>query len=191
MVCALVMAATLLAPPSTSQAATDTDPTTFQLIPADLEFMLKQIEIAEAHADGGKLLCASPTDKTGKCVPDPALPYGLRTVDGSFNNLLPGRSHYGSADQAFPRITPPVWSDAEAGPLGSPPNPAGTTDVCSDGITCYGMSAPDSFVYDSEPRTISNLIVDQTDNNPAALNAADGVEGSSIDSDGNVFIPNI
>ena len=32
------------------------------------------------------------------------LPYGLRTVDGSYNNLLPGREMWGAADQSFPGI---------------------------------------------------------------------------------------
>ena len=47
--------------PGSVSAETDTNPE-FVLIPADLEFMLKQIQIAEAHAAGGDLLCALPTD---------------------------------------------------------------------------------------------------------------------------------
>ena len=94
---ATVGAVTMSAAP-VAFAATDTDPS-FRLIPADLEFILRQIEISEAHAAGGELLCDDPTDTTGKCVPDPTLPYGLRTVDGSYNNLVAGREHFGSQQQ--------------------------------------------------------------------------------------------
>ncbi len=128
--------------------AKDTNPD-FILIETDLEHILKQIQIAEAHAAGGNLLCASPTDTTGKCVPDASLPLGLRTVDGSFNNLL--EPTYGAADQPFPRKLPTYWRDAEAAPPGSPPNPPGATSMCDTGETSYAQTK--GFVYDSEPRT--------------------------------------
>ena len=31
------------------------------------------------------------------------LPFGLRTVDGSDNNLIPGQNNFGAADTLFPR----------------------------------------------------------------------------------------
>src|SRR3712207_6852669 len=31
------------------------------------------------------------------------LPWGLRTVDGTCNNLVPGQAHFGAADAVFPR----------------------------------------------------------------------------------------
>jgi putative cell wall-binding protein len=171
-------------------AATDEDPS-FRLIPADLEFMLRQIEIAEAHAAGGQLLCDDPTDTSYKCVPDPALPYGLRTVDGSFNNLIEGQQFFGAADQPFPRLADPYWRDADPAAPGAPPNPAGATDPCDDpASTCYRMFAPDSFVYDSHPREISNLIVDQSTNNPAALNHIDAGTGQQVPGSDSIFIPN-
>ena len=40
---------------------------------------------------------------------------GLRTVDGSFNNLLPGNELLGAADQLFPRVD--LLSRARASPL--------------------------------------------------------------------------
>jgi hypothetical protein len=46
-------------------------------------------------------------------VADPQLPRGLRTVDGSFNNLVPGQQFFGAADRAFPRLTTPVFKAAE------------------------------------------------------------------------------
>ena len=105
-------------------SAKDTNPD-FVLIEEDLEHILKQIQIAEAHAAGGQLLCATRTDTTGKCVPDPALPLGLRTVDGSFNNLE--HPTYGSADQPFPKKLPARWRRGEAVPPGAPGNnPANT-----------------------------------------------------------------
>lgn len=192
MASAFAVVFTLLTPPIAAHAATDTEPS-FMLIEQDLEFILKQIQISEAHAAGGDLLCESPTDTSGKCVPDPALPYGLRTVDGSFNNLVEGRKDYGAADQPFPRLVEPEWSDADSVPEGPgwPSNSAvpGATDMCEAGSTCYEMTAPNSFVYDAEPRVISNLIVDQTVNNPAAINAGDNTEGSETVG-GKIFIPN-
>ena len=64
----------------------------------DLEFILKQIKIAEAHTAGTPL-----TDM----IVQPHLPYGLRTVDGSYNNILPGRELWGAADQTMPRMFDP------------------------------------------------------------------------------------
>jgi hypothetical protein len=177
----------MLAPPV--QAATDGDPD-FMLIEADLEHILKQIQISEAHAAGGRLLCDEPTDTSGKCVPDAALPYGLRTVDGSFNNLE--HPDYGSADQPFAQLLPSSWRPGEAAPPGAPPNPPGATGACNEASpTCYAQTS--GFVYDSDPRTISNLIVDQSEANPAAVNAYEAAleagQAATLE-DGQVFIPN-
>ncbi|UVM03320.1 peroxidase family protein [Pseudomonas laurylsulfatiphila] len=104
---------------------------------SDLEFILKQIFIAEANADGASL---------SDLLPNSQVPFGLRTVDGSFNNLVTGQSEFGAADNAFPRLLDPSFlSPAYAG--------TGT-------------------VIDPQPRIISNLVVDQTANNPAAYAAA-------------------
>ena len=48
---------------------------------SDLQFILDQITIAERHAAGEDLL---------SLLPNSRVPFGLRTVDGSFNNLVPG-----------------------------------------------------------------------------------------------------
>ena len=53
------------------------------------------------------------------------------------------------------------------------------------------MFDPESFVYDSHPREISNLIVDQTTNNPAALNHLDAGTGTQVPGTDNIFIPNV
>ncbi|MFK0269172.1 peroxidase family protein, partial [Pseudomonas asiatica] len=132
---------------------------------SDLEFILQQIFIAEAHADGASL-----TD----LLPNSQVPFGLRTVDGSYNNLVTGQSEFGAADNSFLRLLSPSFSGDYAG--------TGT-------------------VTDSQPRTISNLIVDQTANNPAAVEAnggaapvispgIDGVFGTADDTEV-FFIPNV
>jgi Ca2+-binding RTX toxin-like protein len=141
-----------------------------EFIKSDLEFILQQIMIAEQHAAGADLL---------SLLPNSLVPFGLRTVDGSFNNLVAGQSEFGASDNLFPRLTDPVFRDAETG-------------------TSYAQTAVDpsinpfvdpvgaGFVIDSQPRTISNLIVDQTSRNPAAVAVAgsagaDGVWGTLDD----------
>ena len=139
----------------------------FTVTPSDLAFILKQIKIAEAHV-------ANTTELTGPCgalvgtgpdqIESPLLSFGLRTVDGTCNNLQPGQETFGAADQPFPRLTTPVFNEAEdstvpgIGPVGPP------------GLTSYAQTS--GSVVDSEPRTVSNLIVDQTSTNPAAIAAA-------------------
>src|SRR5215475_4732711 len=105
-------------------------------IRSDLEFILEQIRIAERHAAGERLI---------DVLPNVQVPFGLRTVDGTFNNLVTGQSEFGAADNLFPRLADPAFRPGYAGP--------GT-------------------VIDSQPRTISNLIADQTANNPAAYATA-------------------
>lgn len=116
------------------------------LVKHDLEFILKQIKISEAHAEGTPL-----TD----LVDSPLLPYGLRTVDGSYNNLVPGREKWGAADESFLQITEPSYQNE--GDDTFPYVPSGNND--------YGTSGD---LVDADPRLISNLIVDQTSNNPIA-----------------------
>ncbi len=72
-------------------------------IRSDLEFILQQIIIAEQHAVGADLTTL---------VPNAFAPFGLRTVDGSFNNLVSGQSEFGASDNTFPRLTDPVFRDA-------------------------------------------------------------------------------
>src|SRR5688500_13169369 len=63
------------------------------LVKHDLEFILKQIKIAERHAAGEDLRDlvaeAGGLDSNAPTAPSQAhlLPYGLRTVDGTYNNL--------------------------------------------------------------------------------------------------------
>ncbi|WP_323958697.1 peroxidase family protein [Arthrobacter sp. JZ12] len=133
----------------------------FKVTASDLAFILKQIKIAEAHV-------RNTTSETGPCgallgngpdqVPGPLVSYGLRTVDGSCNNLQAERGKYGTSNQAFPRLSTPEYLAADDGAIIRQPGP-----------TTYDGTGN---VVDADPRVISNLIVDQTSSNPAAISAA-------------------
>ena len=158
----------------------------FSINAGDVRFIFHQIEVAQANAAGGALLGPGPNQVNGIGNPNgnPQLPVGLRTVDGSFNNLVPvpDQHLFGAADLVFPRVTTPVFRPAEAG-------------------TSYAQVVAPNVVIDSQPRIISNLIVDQTANNPAAVAAAANPCGSGgfvcsgatapDPVSGALFIPNI
>ncbi|MFM9883087.1 MAG: peroxidase family protein, partial [Burkholderiales bacterium] len=110
------------------------------LILSDLEFIWKQIRIAEQHAAGVDLL---------SLLPNELAMLGLRTVDGSYNNVVPGQQFFGAADALFPRLLDPLFRIGDT----------------------FGTYDSNGSVVDSQPRTISNLIVDQTISNPAAVSA--------------------
>ena len=151
----------------------------FAVTASDLSFILKQIKIAEAHV-------ANTTSTTGPCgalvgtglnqIPSPLVSMGLRTVDGSCNNLQPGQETFGSADQIFPRLGSKKFLTAQGAPtdfFGPNPGPASSSYAQKKGN-----------VFDTEPRIVSNLIVDQTSTNPAAIAAA----GSPVRTQGNLGI---
>ena len=100
----------------------------------DLNYILTQIKMAEA----------------GQPPVNPLLSFGLRTVSGTGNNLVPGQTNFGSTDQTFPTITDPLFQKAQ-------------------GNTSYASTS--GLVTDAQPRMISNLISDQTTANPAAIAA--------------------
>jgi Ca2+-binding RTX toxin-like protein len=135
----------------------------FVLDAGDLRFIFHAIEIAQAHSAGGELFGTGPNQ-----VAEVRLPFGLRTIDGSFNHLTPGQTQFGAADVTFPRLTTPVFRTAEEG-------------------TSYAQTK--GTVIDSQPRIISNLIVDQTANNPAAVEAAG--PAPVVTPSGAFFIPNV
>jgi Ca2+-binding RTX toxin-like protein len=138
--------------------------TSFIVNAADLAKILEQIKIAERHAAGENLV-----DIIGK--DNALLPMGLRTVDGSYNHLLPGQSQVGAADEVFPRLLPPKYvndADGDTMPLGPPGSGAPTITN-----TNYDPTIPGSHsVVDADPRIISNLVADQTLGNRAAVAAA-------------------
>jgi len=146
----------------------------FELGLGDLTFILQQIKIAEHHMGP----TFDPADPCGNLIgpgPDQIpegsgatnLPFGLRTLNGICNNLVPGQEKFGSTDEPFIRLTSKVWRDGEdTGPPGPPGPPVLPTTYNP------AMSNPYGIVADSQPRIISNLIVDQTASNPAATAAA-------------------
>src|SRR4051794_10341360 len=147
--------------PGTAEAAPAPAGQGFTVTPGDLHFILKQIQIAEHHAatQTPANMCGTLIGPDANQIPDRLTSYGLRTVDGSCNNLFPGRETFSAADQTFPRLTKPVFRDGEDAGAFGPPGP-----------TSYANA--NANVVDSQPRTISNLIVDQTSTNPAAVAAA-------------------
>ena len=135
----------------------------------DLEFILKQIKIAEDHA-GGKTLLQAIMDAYGTTAANAALlPAGLRTVDGSLNSLVAGQENFGAADTLFPRLTDPVYQTVD-GP-GIDFNGDGIVDVINHNYGDTNGPAPGGTrsVADTDPRVISNLIVDMSVTNPAAI----------------------
>jgi Ca2+-binding RTX toxin-like protein len=143
----------------------------FNLNASDLRFIRQQIRIAESHVAGSPLFGPGPNQ-----IPHPMLPYGLRTVDGSWNNLLPGQDRYGSADEVFPRMTAPSFRPAES----APPSMGGLP-------TSYAQKK--GLVFDTRPRLVSNLIVDQSPANPAAVAAAG--PAPVLDGANTLLIPNV
>ena len=144
----------------------------FNLNASDLRFILKQIQIAERHVATmtPENPCMTVFGPDADQIPaggvGETLPWGLRTVSGICNNITADEAAwtYGTADRPFPRMVPPSFS-----------SPA------------YASSAP-APVMDAEPRLISNLIVDQTATNPAAVAAAGidpEINGSTL------LIPNV
>ena len=132
----------------------------FTVTQLDLDFILKQIKIAEASTNP----LTGAAENLPALVGSPLLPYGLRTVDGTWNSLLPGKERMGAADNVMPRLVPADLQIAEARPAGLFAPTAGTV------VTSYAQVKGN--VYDTQPRVASNLISDQTANNPAAVAAA-------------------
>ena len=136
----------------------------FTVTTTDLSFILKQIQIAERHTRTLTTTepCSTLIGTAANQIPSPLVSKGLRTVDGSCNNLQPGQETFGAADQLFPRIASTSFRDAE--------DVAGRPSVLAGTSTSYAQKTGN--VFDSEPRVVSNLIVDQTSTNPAAKAAA-------------------
>jgi Ca2+-binding RTX toxin-like protein len=138
----------------------------FTVTQLDLDFILKQIKFAEqstvidANGQGQVADLANIITGGGSVTSAAVLPYGLRTVDGTWNSLLPGQERLGAADNIMPRLVAANLQQADNVPTGFGP----------PGTTSYAQNS--GLVFDSQPRVASNLIVDQTANNPAAVAAA-------------------
>ncbi len=164
---ALALPLAMLMPAMAAQAAPVRQG--FVVTADDLSYILSQIKVAEHHVQFQKNPPAGHV-LTGPCdgligtgpaqFSGPLIAGGLRTVDGSCNNLQPGQDAYGAADRAFPRLSTPAFRPAESSTLFGP----------DSGPTSYAQHSGN--VFDTQPRLISNLIVDQTSTNPAAVAAA-------------------
>ncbi len=130
----------------------------FNVNEADLAFILRHIQVAEAET--AAVMAGTPADAAMRNILGPSaalLPFGLRHVDGSNNNLMPGGALVGAADTALPRLAPPSYiTDTGSAPF--------------NGFTNTNYANP-GRVVDSAPRTISNLIADQSIDNPVAVAA--------------------
>jgi Ca2+-binding RTX toxin-like protein len=160
----------------------------FHLNRADLRFILRQIQIAEHHAATATAQnpCGTLLGPGANQIPNNGnqaeeLPWGLRTVDGSCNNLMPGQERFGAADQVMPRASTPQFRQAEGGDMDGPFGPAPSAPSSS-----YAQKT--GTVYDSQPRVISNLVNDQSAGNPAARAAAG--PDAEPDASGTLHIPN-
>ncbi|MFN6384482.1 MAG: peroxidase family protein [Pseudanabaena sp.] len=148
---------------------------------ADLEKILFQIKIAEDSSIGyqsvseTKTILQSIMDAYGISAANAAqLPAGLRTVDGTFNSLIPGRSTIGAADTLFPRLTDPVFvndADGDQMSFGVPGAPVITNNNYDPRLSTNPPGVHQASVADADPRIISNLISDTSVNNPAAIEA--------------------
>ena len=109
-------------------------------IKSDLEFILTQIKIAEAHAAGLPLYgpgadgvqgdnpaTAADESLDDGLVPTYNLAWGLRTVDGSYNHLLPGQEQWGAAGNQFPELVDATFDPAENVPPGFGPSSGSPT----------------------------------------------------------------
>jgi Ca2+-binding RTX toxin-like protein len=130
-------------------------------IRSDLDFILSQIKLSEAHAAG------QPLYGPGGLIPSYNIAWGLRTVDGSYNHLLPGQEQWGAADNQFPQLLDPVYRPADGTPFD--PDGGGPGPELPTAPNYNPSNNPNSLVFDSSLRTISNLLVDQTLGNPAAI----------------------
>lgn len=146
-----------------------------KLVKHDLEFILQQILLAEGHTAGADPL----TQLSGNAL----LPYGLRTVEGIYNNVVPGQESFGSANRPMPATLSQRWRAAEAASF----DPDGPGPLTIGSASSYTQTS--GVVFDGKVRTISNLISDQSARNPVAVAAAGAVP--TVSSDGTLFIANV
>ncbi len=141
-------------------------------IRSDLDFILKQIKIAEADAAFRQGISTGDPNNVAKPLfgPDGSIPtynlsWGLRTVDGTYNNPL--HLNWGAADNPFPE---PLGTQYKTILVPGGPNGELVPVTYQPGVDNDGPgSAGAGDVFDPYVRTISNLIVDQTLANPSAI----------------------
>ncbi len=187
MLSTLAVPATLAVTASSAGAAVAPVGQGFNLNRSDIRFIQRQIAISERHVSTLSVAnpCGTLLGTAADQIPNgnqqgATLPWGLRTVDGTCNNLIPGQEEFGAADTLFPRHVPARFRNADIGDPDGPFGPSGAVQ------TSYDQTS--GTVIDAQPRQVSNLIVDQTAGNPAAVAASDG---GPADGEGNLPIPNV
>ena len=130
----------------------------FKLIKNDLVFILDQIKVAERHVQSNY---TAYVDGQGNAIGN-LTPYGLRTVSGVYNNLV--HTDSGAADEVMPRLLTPTLR-------------AAGDNIFIPGVQMTSYAQPTGTVFDAAPRTISNLVSDQSVTSLAALTAALGEAG--------------
>ncbi len=153
----------------------------------DLRFILDGIEVSESHAQQTNSIDINNTWSQADIevsrqtllalVPNALEPIGMRTISGELNNLVEGNEYFGATGE-FPRLLDADYPTVMVDPDGDGPAPAVPMSY-DPTVQNPGQNGPAPLgdVLDPEPRTISNLIVDQTINNPVALNAALALAG--------------
>ena len=167
-------------------------------IRSDLDFILKQIKISEDHAlyvqsngtQGAPLYGPSLNPNAVASIPSYNIAWGLRTVDGSYNHLLPGQEQWGASDREFPELMPPEYRTVTAmvdfdGPGPAPAVPVQMPYTPGNDVDGPGPNATPGDVIDPSIRIISNLIVDQTLGNPSAILTA--LQNAGVDDPGLVI----
>ena len=104
----------------------------FNLNASDMRFILKQIKISEEHARTATpsapcstLLGTGEFQIPNQGTQGEMLPWGVRTVDGSCNNLIAGQTGFATADKTFPRLVPAQFKAADPVPAAfGPPGPS-------------------------------------------------------------------
>lgn len=153
----------------------------------DLLFILEGIDVSEQHA------AQSNADAIGgtwnpidiedsriilrSLLPNSLEPIGMRTITGQLNNLEPAQTEFGAVGE-FPRLLDPDYRDD--GATGNPedpidingPAPGGIVDNTDYSQSVGSLGSPDGHVVDTDPRMISNLIVDISIHNAAAADRA-------------------
>ena len=190
---AIIVALSNVGVETTIAAPGDVDPKQvgngFTVTAADLAYILKQIKIAEAHVAASGATATDPDNCQALVgngvnqVASPLLSFGLRTVNGACNNLQASQNKHGAADEIFPRLTAPSFNkSAEPVPTAFGGDGTTPTNYIQKGAAVSGNPL-DDFVFDSHPRTVSNLIVDQTSSNPAAIYVAEHPARAQADPD--------
>ena len=161
-VASFAVAATVLAPTVAPPASAADVGQGFTITTSDLAYILKQIKIAEAHV-------ANTTSETGPWGPDrhrsepDREPVGLgRAPDRRRLVQQPGAGQgaHRCGRRGVPAPGQPRVQGGRAHARGlRPPGPS-------------SYAQKKGNVFDTEPRVVSNLVVDQTSTNPAAIAAA-------------------